>query len=196
MPDQFDFEEFMDTYVNEPNNEIPNFTTPQTSSPARDVLGDTTTSGGDIHVSPRRSNEAPQTSDKSAGRAEDPITLTSVYELLNKYVEKVDGLEKELVETRTTLGGQIHELQERVKVLEAELDNKKKRKFVVDSEDDLEVPADNTTKGSAPLDALHMLAEASVVNLSPKSAPVDVPKMQIPGAVPSVPTVTKEVGET
>ncbi|PWA38809.1 hypothetical protein CTI12_AA498350 [Artemisia annua] len=131
-------------------------------------------------MSPNRSNEAPQTSGKLDGTAEDPISLTKVYELLNRYVVQVGVLESELKQTNSKLGGQIHELTERVKDLEAKLGNTKKRKFVVDSEDELEIPAENATKGSASLDPLHMLADATEVahSSSPKPTTADTPKEQ------------------
>ncbi|PWA48188.1 Aminoacyl-tRNA synthetase, class 1a, anticodon-binding [Artemisia annua] len=94
--------------------------------------------------------------------------------------ELLSSVESELKETKSKLGGQIHELTERVKELEAQLGNTKKRKFVVNSEDELEIPAEDATKGSASLNPLHMLAEATEVahSSSSKSTTADTPKEQ------------------
>jgi hypothetical protein len=71
--------------------------------------------------SPVRFNEAPMTNEKSVGGAEDPVTLTSVHALLCRYIEKTDDLQKELTNTKSTLGGEIEVLKKKVLHLEAQL---------------------------------------------------------------------------
>ena len=105
-----------------------------------------------MSVSPERFNEAPITTEQSVGGAEDPITLTSVYELLNRYVQKVDGLQKELADTKSSLGSEIVLLTKRVQELEDQLGQQKKRKVVFDAD---EVHEDRH------LDSLEFLAEVA-----------------------------------
>lgn len=45
-------------------------------------------------------------------------------------------LEKDLKDTKATLGGKIDVLTQRVQTLEAQLEQKRKRKIVIDSEDE------------------------------------------------------------
>ena len=69
------------------------------------------------------------TTEQSPGGAEDPITLTSLNDLLHRYKTEVDDLRKELADTKASMGGEIAGLQGKVKELEAQVDLNKKRKF-------------------------------------------------------------------
>jgi hypothetical protein len=129
--------------------EITRLTTP---SPVREPIDEGSPIFGHMHVSPERPNEAPITTEQSAGGAEDPITLTSVYELLNRYVKKVDNLQKELADTKSSLGGEIELLKKRARDLETQLGQQKKRKVVIDAD---EVHEDRN------LDSLEFLAEVA-----------------------------------
>ena len=72
-------------------------------------------------VSPAGFSEAPFTTEQSAGRAEDPITLTFVYDSLSRYMKMTEDLQQELAETKTTLGNEIKSLKSKVQDLEAQL---------------------------------------------------------------------------
>ena len=127
----------------------PEMTRLPTPSPIRDHFDDDM----GVHVTPDRSNEVPMTTEQSAGGAEDPITLTSIHELLHMYKKEFDDLRKELADTKSSLG-----LQKKVQDLEAQIGQKKKRKFVFDSYEEEE---------ERHLDPLSFLAEVSLTHQIP-----------------------------
>jgi hypothetical protein len=105
-----------------------------------------------MSVSPARFNEAPFTTEQSVGGAEDPVTLTFVHDLLCRYIRKTEDLQKELADTKSTLGGEIEKLKSKVQDLEAQLIQQKKGKVVMDT---AEVPQEGN------LDSLEILAEVA-----------------------------------
>ena len=72
--------------------------------------------------------------------------------MLCRYVKKTDDLQKELADTKSSLGGEIELLKERVQELETQLGQQKKRKVVIDAD---EVNEDRN------LDSLEILAEVA-----------------------------------
>ncbi|GJU40027.1 hypothetical protein Tco_1192984 [Tanacetum coccineum] len=81
-------------------------------------MDDDTTHGG-FHVeSPVRPNDAPTPTADAAGRAEDPVLLTSLSEKLDRCMGRIDSLETELGTTKKIMGGAILTLVSRVKKLE------------------------------------------------------------------------------
>jgi hypothetical protein len=130
----------------------PEITRLPTPSPVREPIDEGSPNVVHMSVSPERSNEAPITTEQSVGGAEDPITLTSVYDLLCRYVKKTDDLQKELADTKSSLGGEIELLKERIQELETQLGQQKKRKDVIDAD---EVNEDRN------LDSLEILAEVA-----------------------------------
>ncbi|GJX57169.1 putative ribonuclease H-like domain-containing protein [Tanacetum coccineum] len=103
----------------------------------------TTTSGldagfdsGYIHESPLRSHETPLHEGHTSGSVEDNLKLQELMVLVPKLESKVDSLEKELKETKQTLGSAILTLVKKVKSLEVALKRKTKRVVVSASEDE------------------------------------------------------------
>ncbi|GJT31099.1 hypothetical protein Tco_0911374, partial [Tanacetum coccineum] len=81
-------------------------------------MEDDTTHGG-FHVeSPVRPDDAPTPTADAAGRAEDPVLLTSLSEKLDRCMGRIDSLETELGTTKKIMGGAILTLVSRVKKLE------------------------------------------------------------------------------
>ena len=148
--DEIETIQSLDTQVPSPLE--PLFTRVSTPSPKRESINNGSPIIDHMHVSPERFNEAPNTNEQSAGGAEDPITLTSVYDLLNRYVKEVDNLRKELADTKSSLGGQIEELNRKVLDLETELGKNKQRKNVVTSDE---------AQGDVQMDPLELLAEVA-----------------------------------
>jgi hypothetical protein len=107
-----------------------------TPSPLRPSFEEYEDLDAGFYNSPDRTNDAPTTTDIPAGGAEGPVTLTSICTLLNRYVKKVDDLEKELKDTKANLGGQIDVLTAKVQDLETQLGQKRKRQVVIESEDE------------------------------------------------------------
>ncbi|GJT82752.1 putative ribonuclease H-like domain-containing protein [Tanacetum coccineum] len=103
----------------------------------------TTTSGldagmdsGNIHESPLRSHEAPLPEGNTSGSAEDSLQLKELMAIVPKMVTKIDSLEKELKETKQTLGHVVLTLVKKVKSLEVALKRMSKRVILSDSEDE------------------------------------------------------------
>lgn len=83
-----------------PTSEPATYTRLPTPSPTRQPFEDDVHSGGDFHVSPTRSYEAPHTSGQPIGGAEDPDALSSMSTLLNRCMQKVEEFETELKDTK------------------------------------------------------------------------------------------------
>ncbi|GKD18387.1 hypothetical protein Tco_1207545 [Tanacetum coccineum] len=103
----------------------------------------TTTSGldagmdsGNIHESPLRSHEAPLPEGNTSGSVEDSLQLKELMAIIPKMVTKIDSLEKELKETKQTLGHAVLTLVKKVKSLEIALKRMLKRVILSDSEDE------------------------------------------------------------
>ncbi|GJU48375.1 ribonuclease H-like domain-containing protein [Tanacetum coccineum] len=73
---------------------------------------------GNIHESPLRSHEAPIPEGHTSGSAEDSLKLKELSELVPKLELRIDHLEKELQETKQTLGSAVIKLVKKVKSLE------------------------------------------------------------------------------
>lgn len=103
-----------------PTSLEPEFTRLPTPSPVREQFVESSPNVVHMSVSPPvRFNEAPMTNEQSVGGAENPVTLTSVHALLCRYIKKTDDLQKELTTTKSTLGGEIEVLKQKVLDLEA-----------------------------------------------------------------------------
>ena len=130
----------------------PEITRLPTPSPMREPIDEGSPNVVHTSISPARFNEAPFTTEQSVSGAEDPVTLTSVHDLLCRYIKKTDALLKELADTKSTLGGEIELLKSKVQDLEAQLVQQKKRKIVTDA---AKVPKESN------LDSLEILAEVA-----------------------------------
>ncbi|GKE96760.1 hypothetical protein Tco_1581615, partial [Tanacetum coccineum] len=102
----------------------------------------TTTSGldvgmdsGNIHESPLRSHEAPLPEGNTLRIAKDSLQLKELMAIVPKMVTKIDSLEKELKETKQTLGHAVLTLVKKVKSLKVDLKRMSKRVILSDSED-------------------------------------------------------------
>ncbi|GJU88494.1 hypothetical protein Tco_1300917 [Tanacetum coccineum] len=91
----------------------------------------TTTSGLDagkdsdnIHESPLRSHEAPFPEGNTSGSADDSLNLKELMDIVPKLVLRIDNLEKELQQTKSTYGKAVLTLVKRVKLFEAALKRK------------------------------------------------------------------------
>ncbi|GJZ69883.1 hypothetical protein Tco_0633433 [Tanacetum coccineum] len=92
------------------------------------------------HYSPTRSYEAPLPEGNTSGSAEDSVQLKELMVLVPKLVNRIGSLEKELKETKQTLGNVVLTLVKKVKTLEVAL--KRKSKKVIMSESEGEEPED------------------------------------------------------
>ncbi|GJV22714.1 putative ribonuclease H-like domain-containing protein [Tanacetum coccineum] len=92
------------------------------------------------HYSPTRSYEAPLPEGNTSGSAEDSVQLKELMVLVPKLVNRIGSLEKELKETKQTLGNVVLTLVKKVKTLEVAL--KRKSKKVIISESGGEEPPD------------------------------------------------------
>ncbi|GJW66831.1 hypothetical protein Tco_0121255 [Tanacetum coccineum] len=131
-----------------PQSQEPTFTTrPDEATTTRvgvDAEGATTTTSGldagldsgNIHESPLRSHDTPLHEGHTSGSVEDSEKLQELMVLVPKLKNKVDSLEKELKETKQTLGSAILKLVKKVKSLEVALKRKSKKVVVSDSEDE------------------------------------------------------------
>ncbi|GJY31580.1 putative ribonuclease H-like domain-containing protein [Tanacetum coccineum] len=125
---------------------IPPTTKPPHSSPPRPIETEgatTTTSGldagldsGNIHESSLRSHEAPLPEDNTSRSAKDSLQLKELMAIIPKLVTKIDSLEKELKETKQTLGNVILTLVKKVKSLEVALKRKTEKVVFSESEDE------------------------------------------------------------
>ncbi|GJT50016.1 hypothetical protein Tco_0976173 [Tanacetum coccineum] len=91
---------------------------------------------GNIHESQLRSHETPLYEGHTSGSVKDSLKLQELMVLVPKLESKVDSLEKELKETKQTLGNAILTLVKKVKSLEVALKRKTKRVIVSDSKDE------------------------------------------------------------
>ncbi|GKC16597.1 hypothetical protein Tco_1013379, partial [Tanacetum coccineum] len=84
--------------------------------------------------SPPRSYEAPLPEGHTSGSAEDSMQLTELMVLVPTLVAKINSLEKELKETKQTLGNVVLKLVKKVKSLEKDLKKKYKKVLIFESE--------------------------------------------------------------
>ncbi|GJR53250.1 hypothetical protein Tco_1403771 [Tanacetum coccineum] len=91
---------------------------------------------GNIHESPLRSHEAPFPKGNTSGSAEDSLNLKELMDIVPKLVLRIDHLEKELHQTKSTYGKAVLTLVERVKLLEAALKRKSRKVILSESEDE------------------------------------------------------------
>ncbi|GJT27181.1 hypothetical protein Tco_0907456 [Tanacetum coccineum] len=92
------------------------------------------------HYSLTRSYEAPLLEGNTSGSAEDSVQLKELMVFVPKLVNMIGSLEKELKETKQTLGNAVLTLLKKVKTLEVAL--KRKSKKVIVSESEGEKPED------------------------------------------------------
>ncbi|GJR85779.1 ribonuclease H-like domain-containing protein [Tanacetum coccineum] len=92
------------------------------------------------HFSPPRSYEAPLPEGNTSGSAEDSMQLKELMVLVPTLVTRINSLEKELKDTKQTLGNDVLKLVKKVKSLETAL--KRKSKKVLISESKGEEPKD------------------------------------------------------
>ncbi|GJS80417.1 ribonuclease H-like domain-containing protein [Tanacetum coccineum] len=96
------------------------------------------------HLSPPRSYEAPLPEGNTSGSAEDSMQLKELMVLVPTLVTRINSLEKELKDTKQTLGNAVLKLVKKVKSLEKAL--KRKSKKVLISESEGEEPEDQGRK--------------------------------------------------
>ncbi|GJY73620.1 hypothetical protein Tco_0478051 [Tanacetum coccineum] len=122
-------------------------------------MEDDTTHGG-FHVeSPVRPDDAPTPTADAAGRAEDPVLLTSLSEKLDRCMGRIDSLETELGTTKKIMGGAILTLVSRVKKLEKTVKQLRTTRLVGDvpaSEGDVDIQDD------VDIDGLSRMASAAL----------------------------------
>ncbi|GKF29138.1 hypothetical protein Tco_0095480, partial [Tanacetum coccineum] len=92
------------------------------------------------HYSPLRSYEAPHPEGNTSGSAEDSMQLKEFMDIVPKLVTRIETLETELQQIKTTYGKAVLTLVKRVKILEKAL--KRKTQKVVISESEGEEPED------------------------------------------------------
>ncbi|GJY53567.1 hypothetical protein Tco_0445231 [Tanacetum coccineum] len=86
------------------------------------------------HFSPPRSYEAPLPKGNTSGSAEDSVQLKELVVLVPKLVTRINSLEKELKDTKQTLGNDVLKLVKKVKTLETSLKRKSKKVLISESE--------------------------------------------------------------
>ncbi|GKC67908.1 hypothetical protein Tco_1100506 [Tanacetum coccineum] len=86
------------------------------------------------HFSPPRSYEAPLPEGNTSGSAEDSVQLKELMVLVPKLVTRINSLEKELKDTKQTLGNAVLKLVKKVKTLETTLKRKSKKVLISESE--------------------------------------------------------------
>ncbi|GJS28111.1 hypothetical protein Tco_0488731 [Tanacetum coccineum] len=86
------------------------------------------------HYSPPRSYEAPHPKGNTSGSAEDNVQLKELMVLIPKLVTRINSLEKELKDTKQTLGNAVLKLVKKVKTLETALKRKSKKVLISESE--------------------------------------------------------------
>ncbi|GKE33988.1 hypothetical protein Tco_1453310, partial [Tanacetum coccineum] len=91
---------------------------------------------GNIHESPLRSHKASFHKGNTSRSAEDSLNLKELMDIIPKLVLRIDNLEKELQQTKSTYGKAILTLVERVKLLEAALKRKSRKVILSESEDE------------------------------------------------------------
>ncbi|GJX61590.1 putative ribonuclease H-like domain-containing protein, partial [Tanacetum coccineum] len=86
------------------------------------------------HFSPPRSYEAPLPEGNTSGSAEDSMQLRELMVLVPTLVTRINSLEKELKDTKQTLGNVVVKLVKKVKSLEIALKRKSKKVLISESE--------------------------------------------------------------
>ncbi|GJW81409.1 putative ribonuclease H-like domain-containing protein [Tanacetum coccineum] len=86
------------------------------------------------HFSPPRSYDAPLPEGTTSGSAEDSVQLKELMVLVPKLVTRINSLEKELKDTKQTLGNVVLKLVKKVKTLEIALKRKSKKVLISESE--------------------------------------------------------------
>ncbi|GJS13999.1 hypothetical protein Tco_0408471 [Tanacetum coccineum] len=86
------------------------------------------------HFSPPRSYEAPLPEGNTSGSAEDSMQLKELMVLVPTLVTRINSLEKELKDTKQTLGNAVLKLVKKVKYLETALKRKSKKVIISESE--------------------------------------------------------------
>ncbi|GKC66082.1 hypothetical protein Tco_1098680, partial [Tanacetum coccineum] len=86
------------------------------------------------HLLPPRSYEAPLSKGNTSGSAEDSMQLKELMVLIPTLVTRINSLEKELKETKQTLGNVVLKLVKNVKSLEKALKRKSKKVLIYESE--------------------------------------------------------------
>ncbi|GKB52974.1 hypothetical protein Tco_0903727 [Tanacetum coccineum] len=87
-----------------------------------------------LSFSPPRSYEAPLPEGNTLGSAEDSMQLKDLMVLVPTLVTRINSLEKELKETKQTLGNAVLKLVKKVKSLEQALKRKSKKVLISESE--------------------------------------------------------------
>ncbi|GKA92611.1 hypothetical protein Tco_0814536 [Tanacetum coccineum] len=85
------------------------------------------------HYSPPRSYEAPLPKGNTSGSAEDSMQLKELMDIVPRLVTRIDTLETELQQTKTTYGKVVLTLVKRVKILEKALKRKTQKVVISDS---------------------------------------------------------------
>ncbi|GKB35359.1 hypothetical protein Tco_0880301 [Tanacetum coccineum] len=86
------------------------------------------------HLSPPRSYKAPLPEGNTSGSAEDSMQLKELIVLVPTLVTRINSLEKELKDTKQTLGNAVLKLVKKVKSLETDLKRKSKKVLISESE--------------------------------------------------------------
>ncbi|GKG27378.1 hypothetical protein Tco_0403081, partial [Tanacetum coccineum] len=86
------------------------------------------------HFSPPRSYEAPLPEGNTLRSAKDSMQLKELMVLVPTLVARINSLEKELKETKQTLGNDVLKLVKKVKSLEKTLKRKSKKVLISESE--------------------------------------------------------------
>ncbi|GKG09020.1 hypothetical protein Tco_0334852, partial [Tanacetum coccineum] len=86
------------------------------------------------HFSPPRSYEAPLPEGNTSGSDEDSMQLKELMVLVPTLVTRIDSLEKELKDTKQTLGNVVVKLVKKVKSLKIALKRKSKNVLISESE--------------------------------------------------------------
>ncbi|GJU39987.1 hypothetical protein Tco_1192944 [Tanacetum coccineum] len=86
------------------------------------------------HYSPPRSYEAPLPEGNTSGSAEDSMQLKELMDIVPKLVSRIETLETELQQTKTTYGKAVLTLVKRVKILEKSLKRKTQKVVISGSE--------------------------------------------------------------
>ncbi|GJZ06107.1 hypothetical protein Tco_0539900 [Tanacetum coccineum] len=96
-------------------------------------MEDDTILGGFHEDSPAGPDDAPTPTADAAGRAEDPVLLTSLSAKIDRCMGRIDSLETELGTSKKIMGGAILTLVSRVKKLERTVKQLKTARFVGDA---------------------------------------------------------------
>ncbi|GKC72309.1 hypothetical protein Tco_1118192 [Tanacetum coccineum] len=86
------------------------------------------------HYSPSRSYEAPLPEGNTSGSAEDSMHLKELMDIVPRLVTRIETLETELQQTKTTYGKAVLTLVKRVKILEKALKRKTQKVVISESE--------------------------------------------------------------